>query len=130
MVSSSNLIDSLNIEYIRVQGDTLEAKMNLTRFHSQPFGYLHGGATIAFGETVAGYASNQKIAGDQAAVGQTITANHLKPKKTTGYIVARGRLLQQGRHSHVWLLEMVDETNAVIAHMTVANAIVGLNKVK
>jgi len=56
-----NLIESLNIEYIHLNGDSLEAKMNLTQFHSQPFGYLHGGATIAFGETVAGYASKQKI---------------------------------------------------------------------
>ncbi len=130
MASSRNLTDSLNIEYIRVLGDKLEAKMNLTWFHSQPFGYLHGGATIAFGETVAGYASQQKIANDQAAVGQTITANHLQPKTITGYIMAKGKLLQQGRNSHVWMMEMTDENNAVIAYMTVTNAIINLNKVK
>ena len=73
-----NLIEGLNIEYIRVDTDKLEAKMNLTQFHSQNYGFLHGGAIIAFGETVAGYASNQKINEDQAAMGQTIVANHIK----------------------------------------------------
>lgn len=124
MASSRNLTDSLNIEYIRVQGDTFEAKMNLTRFHSQPLGYLHGGATIAFGETVAGYASQQNIANDQAAVGQTITANHLSPKRIAGYIMAKGKLLHKGRSSHVWTIKMLDENNTVIAHMTVTNVIV------
>ncbi|PAB58396.1 PaaI family thioesterase [Anaeromicrobium sediminis] len=123
-----NLIKGLNIEYIRVYDNDLEAKMNLTDFHDQTFGYLHGGATIAFGETIAGYASNEKIDKGQIAVGQTITANHMKPKKIEGYIMAKGRLLHKGRTCHVWRIEMFDENNILISYITVTNSIIKSNK--
>ncbi|TEB17363.1 Esterase YdiI [Pelotomaculum sp. FP] len=123
-----NLIDGLNIEYICAGTDKLEAKMNLTNFHSQAFGILHGGALISLGETVAGYASNQIIDKDQAAIGQTITANHMKSKKIEGYIIAKGKLMHKGKTSHVWGIEMYDENNVLISYMTVVNAIIKLNK--
>jgi len=123
-----NLIEGLNIEYINVYERTLEAKMNLTQFHDQTFGYLHGGATIAFGETIAGYASIQKTNKDQVAVGQSITANHMKPKKIEGYIIAKGKLLHMGKTSHVWSIEMFDEKNILISSLTVTNAIIKPNK--
>jgi len=123
-----NLIEGLNIEYIYVGTDKLEAKMNLNQFHSQAFGFLHGGAIISFGETVAGYASNQKIDKAQAAIGQNIVANHMKTKKIEGYIMAKGKLMHKGRTSHVWGIEMYDENNVLISYVTVVNAIVKLNK--
>ncbi len=127
-MSSINLIEGLNIEYIRIGDNELEAKMNLTDFHDQTFGYLHGGATIAFGETIAGYASNQKINKNQVAVGQTITANHIKPKKIEGCIIAKGKLMHKGRTSHVWSIEMFDENNVLISYITVTNSIIKPNK--
>ena len=123
-----NLIEGLNIEYIHVYERELEAKMNLTQFHDQTFGYLHGGATIAFGETITGYASIKKINEDQIAVGQTITANHMKPKKIEGYIIAKGKLIHMGKKSHVWSVEMFDENNVLISYLTVTNAIIKSNK--
>lgn len=123
-----NLIEGLNIEYMDVYDKGLEAKMNLTQFHSQPFGYLHGGATIAFGETIAGLASKEKINEDEIAVGQSITANHMKTKKIEGYILAKGKLVHMGKSSHVWNIEMFDENNRLISQVIVTNAIVKLNK--
>lgn len=123
-----NLIEGLNIEYMDVYDKGLEAKMNLTQFHSQPFGYLHGGATIAFGETIAGLASKEKINEDEIAVGQSITANHMKTKKIEGYILAKGKLVHMGKNSHVWNIEMFDENNRLISQVIVTNAIVKLNR--
>jgi len=123
-----NLIESLNIEYIHVYEKELEAKMNLTQFHAQPFGYLHGGATIAFGETISGYGSKNIINEDQMPVGQTITASHMKAKKIEGYILAKGKLLHKGRSSHVWSIEMFDESNVLISYVTVTNAIIKMKK--
>ena len=127
-MNSINLIEGLNIEYIHVYEKEFEAKMNLTQFHDQTFGYLHGGATIAFGETITGYASIQKIDKDQVAVGQTIIANHVKAKKIEGYIIAKGKLIHKGRTSHVWSVEMFDENNVLISYLTVTNAIIKLNR--
>jgi uncharacterized protein (TIGR00369 family) len=121
-----NLIEGLNIEYIHVYDREFEAKMNLTQFHAQPFGYLHGGATIAFGEATAGYASIQKIDKSKVAVGQSITANHMKAKKIEGYVLAKGKLMHMGKTSHVWSIEMLDENSELIAFVTVTNAIIEL----
>ena len=141
-----NLIEGLNIEYINVYEGGLEAKMNLTQFHTQIFGYLHGGATLAFGETITGYASIQKVNKEtlpetitgydsipkkniyNVAVGQSITANHMKPKKIEGYIIAKGKLIHAGKTSHVWSVEMFDENNVLISFMTVTNAIIKSNR--
>ncbi|NMB64260.1 MAG: PaaI family thioesterase [Spirochaetes bacterium] len=122
-----NLIEGLNIEYVHVYESGLEAKMTLTPFHDQTFGYLHGGATIAFGETIAGYASNKKINKDEMAVGQNITTNHMKPKKIEGYIIAKGKLMHKGKASHVWSIEMFDENKVLISYLTVTNAIIKLS---
>lgn len=120
------MIDCLNIEYFRIHGDQFEAKMNLTQFHSQPYGLLHGGATIAFAETVAGQASNELIEQEQVAVGQNITTYHFKPKKTEGYLLAQGILMHKGRTSHVWQVEMHDENGRLISCVMVTNAIVAV----
>lgn len=127
-----NLIEGLNIEYFHMmeidqqadQADQFEAKMNLTSFHSQTFGLLHGGATIAFGETVAGYASNKIIGENKVAVGSNIVAYHFRPKKIEGYIIAKGILTHKGRTSHVWRIEMYDEKDRLISCVIVTNAIV------
>lgn len=128
MVKNINLIEGLNIEYINVNDFGLEAKMNLTQFHDQTFGFLHGGATIAFGETIAGYASNQIINEHQVSLGQNITANHMKAKKIEGYIIAKGKLMHKGTTSHVWGIEMFDENDVLISYLTVTNVIINTNK--
>lgn len=124
MEPAKNLMESLNIEYFCPEGDQFEAKMNLTSFHSQPFGFLHGGATTAFAETVAGQASNGLIGPEQVAVGHHVVTYHFKPKKIEGYLCAKGVLMHKGRTSHVWRIEMVDENSLLISCVTVTNAIV------
>jgi len=121
-----NLIESLNIEYFRLdpEKDKFEAKMNLTSFHSQPFGMLHGGATCAFGEIVAGMASYQMLNKSKIPAGQTLVAYHFKAKKIEGFLLARGILMHQGKRSHVWRIEMYDENELLISCVTVTNAIV------
>jgi len=122
---NQNIIKSLNIEYFHLRTGAFEAKMNLTLFHSQPFGVLHGGATIAFGETVSAMASNRMIVKNLVAVGQTVIAHHFKPKKIEGYLLAKGILMHQGKRSHVWRIEMYDENELLISCVTITNAIVG-----
>lgn len=124
MELGKSLIESLNIEYLRQKGEQFEAKMNLTPFHSQPFGLLHGGATTAFAETVAGQASNELIGKEQVAVGNTVVTYHFKSKKIEGYLRANGVLMHKGRTSHVWRIEMYDENLLLISCVIVTNAIV------
>lgn len=118
------LREALNIEYLKVVEHTLEAKMNLTEFHTQNIGFLHGGATIAFGEQIAGVASSQLAAEGLISVGQTITASHVRPKPCRGYVIAKGRLIRAGKRSHVWVIDVCDEEGEIISHLSVTNVLI------
>ena len=119
-----NLIEALQIEKPYMTSDTTcVAKMNLGDFHKQPQGYLNGGATLAFAEIAAGMMSNELIGADKFGVGQSITANHLRPVRCEGSLTAHGTLLVKGKTSHVWRFDMKDDAERLISQVTVTLAI-------
>lgn len=124
-----NLIESLQIEKPHMTSDTTcVAKMNLGDFHKQPQGYLNGGATLAFAEIAAGMMSNELMGADKFGVGQSITANHLRPVRCEGSLTAHGTLLVKGKTSHVWRFDMKDDSERLISQVTVTLAIVDFDR--
>lgn len=124
-----NLIEALQIEKPRMTSEsTCVAKMNLGDFHKQPQGYLNGGATLAFAEIAAGMMSNELIGKDKFGVGQSITANHLRPVRSEGSLTAHGTLLVKGKTSHVWRFDMKDDAERLISQVTVTLAIVDFDR--
>ena len=96
------MIEALQIDCVELTGPASgQGVMHVTSYHAQPQGYLNGGATLAFGEILSGMLSNQLIRDDQFAVGQSVTANHMRPMKAEGNLIAKGQLLLQGKTSHV-----------------------------
>lgn len=124
-----NLIEALQIEKPYMTSDTTcVAKMNLGDFHKQPQGYLNGGATLAFAEIAAGMMSNELIGADKFGVGQSITANHLRPVRCEGSLTAHGTLLVKGKTSHVWRFDMKDDAERLISQVIVTLAIVDFDR--
>ena len=124
-----NLIEALDLEKPHMTSDTTcVAKMNLGDFHKQPQGYLNGGATLAFAEIAAGMMSNELIGPDKFGVGQSVTANHLRPVRCEGTLTAHGTLLVKGRTSHVWRFDMMDDAKRLISQVTVTLAIVDFDR--
>ncbi|RGZ27666.1 PaaI family thioesterase [Veillonella sp. AM51-8BH] len=124
-----NLIEALQIEKPYMTSDTTcVAKMNLGDFHKQPQGYLNGGATLAFAEIAAGMMSNELIGADKFGVGQSITANHLRPVRCEGSLTAHGTLLVKGKTSHVWRFDMKDDAERLISQVTVTLSIVDFDR--
>jgi 1,4-dihydroxy-2-naphthoyl-CoA hydrolase len=75
----------------------------------QPFGILHGGASVALAETVASLGSAANVDREEfAAVGLEINANHLRAKRD-GMITATATPVHIGRTTHVWDVRIVDE---------------------
>lgn len=118
------LIEQLNIKETRLTKSGYESEMILGNFHMQPFGLVNGGAILAFAEITAGQASNLLGKGRYLAVGQTITAHHLKKKEAKGRLFAIGELLHQGKSTHVWGIQIMDDEHYMISNVTVVNAIV------
>lgn len=119
-----SLIEELHIEDLHLTKNGYCAKMILGVFHAQPFGYLNGGAVLAFAEITAGQASNQMGEGKYHAVGQSVTGNHLNQKESTGILYAKAELLHAGYRSHVWNIKMIDENDRLISNVTVTNSLI------
>lgn len=119
-----NLISALQIENIWITKKGYEASMQLNTFHEQPFGFVNGGALLAFAEITAGQASNLIGEGKYHAVGQSINGSHLKSIKATGQLWARAELIHHGHRSHVWNIRMENMDGQPISLITVTNAII------
>ena len=137
--TTASLLEQLQIETFHCAGQAFQSTMRLSSFHAQPFGVVNGGVYLAYGEALAGMASNAILAQEstsskdsidlgsakqKVAVGQSITANHVRPKRCEGYVVARGQLLHTGSRNHVWMINIFDETDRLLSHMTVTNSII------
>ena len=112
----------LGMEVVDCGDDWLRMRMPVDDRTHQPFGRLHGGASVALAETVASIAANFCIDGESwVAVGQEINANHIRPV-FDGWVHATARPEALGRSSQVWSIRIEDEGGRLvcISRFTVA----------
>jgi uncharacterized protein (TIGR00369 family) len=108
------LIDLLGIEIVELSEDRAVATMPVDKRTHQPFGLLHGGASVALAETIASIGTFNLIDKEtEICVGLEINANHLKGKKE-GIMTAIGTPLHRGKSTMVWDIKIVDEDDALI----------------
>jgi 1,4-dihydroxy-2-naphthoyl-CoA hydrolase len=114
----------LDIEVTAVGDDWLEGTMPVDKRTRQPFGVLHGGASCVLAESLGSIASNAVLDNSvEVAVGQSITANHLRPV-TDGLVTGRARAVHLGRRSHVWDIEIRDERERLVCVSRLTTAVV------
>lgn len=111
---SRGLPDALGIEIVELTGLRVVATMPVDQRTRQPFGILHGGASVALAETVASLGASAAIDNDRhVAVGMEINANHLRPK-VDGLVRATATPIHIGSKTQVWAIEIVDEQERLI----------------
>ena len=116
------LSSHLGIEFTEFGDDYLRGTMPVEPRTRQPMGYLHGGASLAFAETLGSVAANYVV--DPAkfrCLGQEINANHLRPV-TDGLVIGTARPIHLGSRSQVWGIEIRDprERLVCISRLTMA----------
>ncbi|WP_240904855.1 hotdog fold thioesterase [Sphingobacterium sp. SGR-19] len=112
----------LNIQATAVHEDMLIASMPITDKVKQPFGILHGGASVVLAESVGSIASNLIIDPQLlVGVGMEVNANHLK-SVAEGMLYAYCSPLHIGKKSHVWDIKIKNEKDILIciSRLTVA----------
>jgi 1,4-dihydroxy-2-naphthoyl-CoA hydrolase len=108
-LATRGLADALGVEVLEISPDRVVATMPVDDRTRQPFGILHGGASVALAETVASLASAANVDREEfAAVGLEINANHLRAKRD-GLVKATATPVHIGRTTHVWDVRIVDE---------------------
>ena len=113
-VEVTGLPITLGIQMLELTPQRVVATMPVDQRTRQPFGILHGGASVALAETVASFGAVTLIDRDrQVAVGQEINANHLRPK-LEGVVTATGVPVHVGLSSQVWSIEIRDEQGKLV----------------
>jgi 1,4-dihydroxy-2-naphthoyl-CoA hydrolase len=122
-MSKNSMGDHLGIEFLEKGDDFLRARMPVDHRTKQPFGLLHGGASVALAETLGSIASVLCLDDPmkQKAVGLEINANHLR-SVTDGWVYGTARPIHVGRRTHVWDIQITDENQKLvcISRLTVA----------
>jgi 1,4-dihydroxy-2-naphthoyl-CoA hydrolase len=108
------IMEALGIRLVEVTPDRVVATMPVHDATRQPYGILHGGASVVLAETVASVGTANLIDREtQAAVGLEINANHIRPKRD-GIVTAVGVPLHRGRTTMVWDIRIQDEEGRLI----------------
>jgi 1,4-dihydroxy-2-naphthoyl-CoA hydrolase len=104
----------LGIEFTEIGEDFLRGRMPVDERTHQPYGILHGGASVALAETLGSVAAGLVIdRGKYRCVGQEINANHIRGI-ASGFVIGTARPVHLGRRSHVWEIRITDEQERLI----------------
>ncbi len=113
-MNQNNMIGLLEIKILEATVDRVVATMPVQAKVHQPFGLLHGGASVALAETVASLGAYLNVMDSgMGAVGLEINANHLKGKRD-GIVTATATPIHKGRSTHVWQVEIKDEAGKMV----------------
>ena len=114
----------LGIRFTEIGPDFVRATMPVTEQTRQPFGQLHGGASVTLAETIGSVASLMCVDEQQfLCVGQEVNANHLRGK-AAGTVTATARPFHLGSRSHVWHIEIRDEDERLVCVSRLTMAVV------
>lgn len=105
--SAGTLMEALGIVFTELGEGYLRATMPVDARTRQPYGLLHGGASVALAETL-GSSAGALVAGDSAVVGLEINANHLRAVRN-GTVTGTTRPVHIGRSTQVWEIHIEDE---------------------
>lgn len=117
------LMGNLGIQYTYASEDRVEATMPVDERTRQPFGILHGGATLALAETVAGLGSMILCQPDEMVVGMQVSGNHISSAHEGDTVRAVGTIVHKGRSSHVWNVDVFTSTNKLVSSVRVVNSV-------
>ncbi|MEA5128892.1 MAG: Cof-type HAD-IIB family hydrolase [Proteiniphilum sp.] len=121
--NQNTLMGNLGIQYTYASSSRIEAVMPVDERTRQPFGVLHGGATLALAETVAGMGSMLICEPDEIIVGMQVSGNHISSAHEGDSVRAVGTIIHKGRSSHVWNVDVFTSTNKLISSIRVVNSV-------
>lgn len=116
----------LGIEFVDAGDDWLSARMPVNERTHQPFGRLHGGASVTLAETVAsmGGAMTLDLA-KQTTVGLEINANHIRPAMS-GWVTATAKAESIGRTTQIWTIRITNDDGKLVCLSRITLAVISV----
>ena len=120
-LSRGTAMEPLGIVFTEIGADYLRGTMPVDARTRQPYGLLHGGASVLLAETLGSTAGGLCVDEGQGVVGIEINANHLTGIRQ-GHVTGTARPLHVGRSTHVWEIRIEDERGrlACVSRLTLA----------
>jgi 1,4-dihydroxy-2-naphthoyl-CoA hydrolase len=118
----NTMAEHLGILFSEIGDNYIKATMPVDNRTKQPYGLLHGGASVALAETLGSVASFLVIDPQKSwCVGLEINANHISAVKS-GLVIATANPIHLGYSTHVWNIQIHDEKEKLvcISRLTVA----------
>lgn len=113
-LSRGCMIEHLGIEITEIGEIFLKGTMPVDSRTKQPFGLLHGGASVVLAETLGSIASNGVVDSSKyAVVGLEINANHIKSAKN-GLVSGLAKPIHLGKRTHVWEITINNDNGDLV----------------
>lgn len=122
-MGDGNMVGLLDIRFEALTDDAIEATMPVDSRTHQPFGLLHGCASVVLAETlgsVAGYLCSE---GEQKVVGLEVNANHIRSVRS-GRVRGVCRALHVGSRHQVWQIDITDEQGRLCCSSRLTTAVI------
>jgi len=125
--TASTMVEALGIEVTDFGDQYICGKMPVDHRTKQPFGLLHGGASVALAETLGSMGAGMQIdRNTHAVVGIEINASHLKAVKD-GWVFGRATAVRIGRKIQVWEIDIEDEKENLVCKSRLSLAVIETN---
>lgn len=116
------MVEHIGIEFTEIGDDFIRGTMPVDGRTRQPYGLLHGGASVALAETLGSTGATMCVdTKEYQCVGQEINANHVRAART-GLVTGTARPVHLGGRTQVWVIDIVNETGKLVctSRLTVA----------
>lgn len=126
-INEGTMMETLGIEYIELKEGYVYARMFVKKELTQPYGMLHGGASMAMAESVGGMGSAYMLGiKDYIIRGMQFSANHVKAAKVGTYVYGTATIIHKGRQTHVWNIDIKNEDGELVSSCRLTNFIMAV----
>ena len=125
--SGNTMVSNIGIEITDFGEEYLCGKMPVDDRTKQPFGLLHGGASVAFAETLGSMGAGMHVdLENYSVVGIEINSSHLKAMKE-GWVYGKAVPIRIGRKIQVWDIDIKDEKDNMVCKSRLTLAVIKKN---
>lgn len=127
LIAKGTIAEAIGLEITSVEPGLVKGKLPVDARTHQPYGLLHGGASVVLAETLGSVGSHFLVAeAGKGAVGIEVNANHVRSVKS-GWVYGEAKIVHQGGKLHVWSIEIKDEEGKLVCTSRLTVMIIAAN---
>jgi 1,4-dihydroxy-2-naphthoyl-CoA hydrolase len=120
----NTIMEQIGIKITSYTNDSITGTMPVDNRTHQPYGILHGGASVVLAETLGSLAAHLTVDDSKyQTVGLEVNANHIKPVRS-GIVSGIATPIHLGKKTQVWEIKITDESNALICISRLTMAVI------